>query len=197
MKKLLIISLMLAMVLATVPAFAQQWWSAPFTTMVTVITPTQTSGPTILVKSSEIYTGNIYMETLGSEVQEVTFCGSLGPNKEDVEIDFIDLPQLATDHPKIHLIPEQCVVWGFGDPSSTPPTGFNDHTTGVTGPAFFHSTGILFENSSDTIVKIGLIGEVKGSGGSTCPYSYLLNGAFNSILSPFNGTPTCNGRALP
>jgi len=196
MKKLLIISLMLAMVLATVPAFAQQWWSAPLTTMATIITPTQTAGPTILAKSSEVYTGNIYMETQGDEVLEVTFCGKLGPNQDDVEIDFTDLPQLVSDHPKIHLIPEHLVVWGFGTfndygPPPSPPSPL------VSGPAFFHSTGILLENSSDAITKIGLIGEVKGSGGSTYPYAYLFKAPFNSILSPFNGIPTCNGRALP
>ena len=191
MKKLLIMSLMLAMVLAAVPAFAQttEWWSGPFTTIMTKMT----AGSTIIVSTNLKYSGNIYMETKGNEVLEVTFCGYLGPSKDDVEIDFMELPQL--------VIPESLVVWGFGDPNANPKTGFNDHTTGVSGPAFFDATGILLENSSDAVTQISLMGEVYGSGGSSYPYSYLLMGGFSSILTPLPtplpSTPICHGRPLP
>jgi len=199
MKKLLIMSLMLAMVAAAVPAFAvgPQWWSGPFTTIMTEMTPTPTAGPTIIKTTYPRYEGFIYMGTIGDEVVEVTFCGKLGANLDDVEIDFLDLPQIATDHPKAPLFPEHLIVWGFGDPTATPATGFNDHTSGATGPAFFNATGFLLENSTDAITKIVLIGEVRGSGGNSFPYPYLISGGIASILKPVNTQPTCNGRVLP
>jgi len=199
MKKLLIMSLMLAMVAAAGPAFAvaPQWWSGPLTTIMDEMTPTPTAGPTIIVSTFPKYSGNIYMGTIGDEVVEVTFCGKLGANQDDVEIDFLNLPQIATDHPKVGIFPERLVLWGFGDPTATPATGFNDRTSSVVGPAFLQATGILLEDKADAITKIVLIGDVKGSGGSIYPYHYLITGGFASILSPVANQPTCNGRVLP
>jgi len=195
MRKLLIASLVLSMMLAAAPAFATvgQWWSGPINTILTITTPTpEKSGNTLLVSTYERYKGNIYVETSGDEVLEVTLCGFLGPTAtdQDLEIDFTNLPQIASDHPAFPRTPETLILHGFG-------TNNNYTNSSVTGPAWFDVLGTLIENSSDTVTKIILLGVVKGSGGSSYPYSYLFKGNVDSILTPLSTAPTCNGRELP
>lgn len=192
MKKLLIVSFVLTMVLAAVPAFAAtgQWWSGPISTIIETITPTveEPSGNTRLVPTYEKFKGNIYVETSsGNEVLEVTLCGLLGPNEQELEVDFTTtppsyLPQLVSDHIKPPRAPETLILRGIGT---------NDnYTTKVTGPAWLDVTGTLIKNASDAVTEIILLGVVKGSGGTGYPYSYLFLGNIDSALTELSSAPT-------
>ncbi|HMK75669.1 MAG TPA: hypothetical protein VK568_05745 [Thermodesulfobacteriota bacterium] len=199
MKKLLILGFVLTMVLVGAPAFvsAQQWWSRPISTIITITTATlEPSGNTLLIPTYKKYVGDVYALTSGNDILELTLCGFLGPTatEEDVEIDFTSaapsyLPQIVTDHPNALATPETLILWGFGT--------YDNVTTKVSGPAWFDSSGTLIENSTGTPKKIVLLGVVKASGGSTVPYAYLFRGNIDSILTQLASAPTCHGRTLP
>ena len=94
MKKLLILGFVLTMVLVGAPAFvsAQQWWSGPISTIITITTATlEPSGNTLLIPTYKKYVGDVYALTSGNDILELTLCGFLGPTatEEDVEIEAV------------------------------------------------------------------------------------------------------------
>ena len=210
MKKVLIASLVLGMVVVfSGAANAQSWWkSEQITTSVTLTVPIVSKGNTILYNTSGKFEGYLVANTTtaaqGFTIEEVFMCGTLTTKVEtlDVWIDFPGTTGLGTNaFSFISTDTAKEPATGKTDKETADIIGigtFHDQTNVKTGPSFLKGTMTLTENSSDNIESVTVKGTVVGGyvqGAVTAYPGQSYSPSVSAVLTPYTDqTPlTCIG----
>lgn len=216
MKKLLIASLVLAMVVVfSGVAKAQSWWESSKTieAPVTVIyQKTSTEGEPFETITG-IFTGNLVANSTtalqGTVIEEVFMCGTftvtVGKKQKTETIEaFLDFPGVTT-------LGE--AAFSFMVTDYTKATGthsenghlmaigtFTDQTNDKSGPAYINASVILKENASGDIESVSVTGGAVGGYAQTAGESIpavFITPSVSTVIKPYTGslTPplTCTG----
>lgn len=204
MKRLLIVSLVLAMlVVFSGVANAQLFWweSSQIQTSIKLTYQKASKGNISIGSISGKYTGYMVASSntaiQGATIEEVFLCGTLTIEAVgetlDIWLDFSPATAfsfIGTDHStepaEGKTDKENANVIAVGT--------FHDQTNGVTGPLYLYGKVTFIEDSADNIKSVAVKGKVAGGYAQGTGISHTFSSStVSAVLTPTTGPLTCSG----
>jgi hypothetical protein len=204
MKRLLIVSLVLAMlVVFSGVANAQLFWweSSQIQSSMKLTYPKVSKGNTSIGSIGGKFTGHMVASSnaaiQGAFIEEVFLCGTLTVEAAGIALNvWLDFSPAAafsfigTDHStepaEGKTDSEKANVIAVGT--------FHDQSSGLTGPVYLNGTVTLTEDTTDNIESVAVKGAVAGGYAQGTGVSHTFSSSsVSAVLTPTTGPLTCSG----